>query len=276
MTNATPATSTAVATQRDKLRAELARYMPSYEKLLPAHYPADRLVVGAMLAVTRNPELLKCSAQSIAVALAQVAQWNLDVGTTAHLVPFKGRCTAMADYKGYIEQMCKAGARKVEAYVVREGDDFEMQRGTDPFLRHTPKTGDAPIIGAYAIAWFRGGVTQFEFMTAEEIDSIRHANSQNWKAGPLPKWYARKTVIRQLAKYVPKTASLTRLLAEDEVEPDATATVTPDTLAALEAAEAPRGQRTVPQLRDPYLHGGKQVTADGEIMDGYVDQDDGA
>jgi recombinational DNA repair protein RecT len=125
--------------------------------------------------------------------------------------------------------MIEAGALKVEARVVREGDQFEYSYGIDSYLRHQPKPGsNAAITGAYAIIWLRGGVQQFEYMTAEEIDAIRKQHSKQWKSGPLPKWYARKTVIRQIVKYVPrKTGRIASLMKRDEIDP-----------ASLEAVEA--------------------------------------
>lgn len=232
-------TSTAVATKpRDVLKHTLAGFLPSYGKLLPKGYEPERLVTGALVACTRNPELLKCDPTSIAVALATVAQWGLDLGTTAHLVPYGRTCTPVADYKGYIELMVAAGARKVEAHEVREGDDFEYRFGTDAWLRHTPKAKkDAPIIAAYAVVTLRQGVEQFEVMTAEEIEEIR-AKSKGWAKGQLPAWYARKTVIRRCAKYVPKTVRLTAALAGDELEPVAVE-ITQDTLDHLEPQRTP-------------------------------------
>lgn len=199
------------------LRAELANRSQQYETLLPKGYRPERLITGAMLAVSRNPDLLKCSPVSVAVALGQVALLGLDVGTTAHLVPFGNTCTFVADYKGYIELMCQAGARKVEAYVVREGDKFEWEHGTAPFLRHQPLSSTKPITHAYALVWGRRDVVpQFEVMAASEIDTIRQAKSKSWKGGPLTEWYARKTVIRRIAKYVPKNAKLAALLQAEE------------------------------------------------------------
>lgn len=222
---------TTVKERRDALKEELAGYVPSYQNLLPPGYSAERLVTGALVAVTANPDLLKCTTLSIALALAQVAQWGLDVGSTAHLVPFnvkvskrnepdryESRCTAIADYKGYIELMCGAGARKVEARVVREGDAFEYQYGTEPFLKHYPKSETGKITHAYAIIWVTPMMTQFEVMTVEEIEEIRKDNSKQWKGGTLPTWYARKTVVRRLVKYVPKrTARLQALADKDEL-----------------------------------------------------------
>lgn len=207
-----------VKEKRDALKAELAGFLPSYRQLLPPGYSAERLVTGALVAVTRNPDLLKCTSLSVATALAQVAQWGLDIGTTAHLVPYGDSCTPIADYKGYIELMVHAGAKKVEARVVRRGDAFDFQYGTEPFLKHYPKSADGEVTHAYAIIWLPGGMTQFEIMTVAEIEVIRQERSHSWKKGPLPKWYARKTVVRQLVKYVPKrTARLQALSQTDEV-----------------------------------------------------------
>lgn len=204
-------------TPRQKLKAELAVFEPSIQNMLPVGYEASRLITGALIATTHNPDLLKCQPVTIATALARIAQWGLDVGTTAHLVPYGSKCTPVADYKGLIQLMCRAGARKVEAHVVREGDPFEFAYGTDAYLRHQPKGSDAPITHAYCIVTLRGGVTQFEVMTVAEIEAIRQKHSKSWKNGPLLPWYARKTVTRQAAKYVPQTAELLRVLDQDEV-----------------------------------------------------------
>lgn len=198
------------------LKAELERFAPSYEKMLPKGYRPDRLITGALLAVQKNPDLGKCAPITVATALAQVAQLGLDVGITAHLVPYGQSCTMVADYKGYIELMVKAGARKVEAHTVRQGETFEWAYGTEPYLRHQPLgNSKAPITHAYAIVWHRRGDTQFEVMTVEEIEAIR-AKSKGWSRGELPDWYARKTVVRRIAKYVPKNPALQLLLAADD------------------------------------------------------------
>lgn len=221
-----------VKQQRDALKEELAGYIPSYQQLLPPGYSAERLVTGALVAVTRDPALLRCTPLSVALSLAQVAQLGLDVGTTAHLVSFKSkvsrrgepdryedRCTMIADYKGYIELMTNAGARKVEARVVRQGDEFEYRYGTEPFLKHIPKSETAAVTHAYAIIWITSNVTQFEVMTVAEVEEIRKKSKQ-WSDGPLPTWYARKTAIRRLVKYVPKRTSRLQALAEaEELEP---------------------------------------------------------
>lgn len=239
-------TTTTALAPREQLKRTLAGFLPSYEKLLPKGYEANRLVTGALVAATRNPELLKCEPQSIAVALATIAQWGLDVGTTAHLVPFGRACTPVVDYKGYIKLMVAAGARKVEAQVVREGDEFSYHYGTEGQLRHVPKAKpDAPILAAYAIVTLRGGVTQFEVMSVEEIEEVRASKSKSWARGPLPSWYARKTVIRRCAKYLPQSGRLVEVLTEDEVLPTAVEP-TPEMLASVEPKHRIRDRIVIP------------------------------
>jgi recombination protein RecT len=236
------ATSQTRESPREKIKSELAALVPSYQKLLPSGYSPDRLVTGALVALARNPELAKCTPSSIALALAQVAQWGLDLGMTAHLVPFGSVCTAVADYKGYIELMIAAGARKVEAHEVRQGDEFDFGYGTEPYLRHKPRHGTAPILGAYAIVWLRADVTQFEYMPVAEIEAIR-GKSKQWAKGELTSWYARKCVIRRLTKYVAKTPRLAAMLRGDETEL-AEGEVSDPALAGLAAA-----RRVIPALR---------------------------
>lgn len=205
----------------DKLRDVLESKADSYAALLPTGYAASRLITGALVAVQQNPALAKCEPRSIATALARIAQWGLDVGDTAHLVPYGTTCQAIVDYKGLIKLMVDAGARKVEASEVYAGEAFEWEKGTAAFLRHKP-TADrsGPIIAAYAIVTLPYGVTQFEVMTAEEIDAIRQAHSKQWKAGPLTYWYCRKTVLRRLSKYVRRNARLDAALAQDSERPE--------------------------------------------------------
>lgn len=200
-------TGTTVA--KKELREVLFAKADDYAAALPEGYTANRLITGALVAYQLNPDLQKCTPASIAVALARVAQWGLDVGDTAHLVPFGSTCTAVPGYTGLIQLMCLAGAKKVEAFEVYEGDRFEWELGTNAHIKHQPVAGPPgrKITHAYAIATLGRGVVQFEVMTADELEAIRQKYSKQWKSGPLTYWWARKAVIRRLAKYVVRSAS---------------------------------------------------------------------
>jgi phage RecT family recombinase len=190
--------------QKEKLGVALARWEPMIAPMLPHGVTADRMLQAALLCATLDPtgKLALCTPKSLALGVARIAQWGLEPGVTAHLVPFGSTATAVADYKGLIQLMALCGSR-VEAQVVREGDVFEYELGLRPALRHVPARKAAPIVAAYCIVRRRGEDPQFEVMGADEIDAIRQKHSKQWKAGPLPEWYARKTVIRRAAKYVP-------------------------------------------------------------------------
>src|SRR5690349_9373752 len=95
------------------LRDILVAKSSDLASLLPKGYPVERLVTGALVATIKNPDLLICSRASVVVAISKVAQWGMEIGRTSHLVPFKGVCEAIIDYKGLIEMMIAAGARKV-------------------------------------------------------------------------------------------------------------------------------------------------------------------
>lgn len=242
---------TAFEVRRKEVRDQLEIFIPSYKNLLPKGYAPDRLITGAMVAMTLEPKILECSPISIATSLARIAQWGLDVGDTAHLVPFGKTCTPVADYKGVVLQMLRGGARKVEAHEVREGDVFRYEYGTEPKLVHEPKGSTAPITHAYAIAWMRSGAVVFEVMTIEEIEAIRKAKSQSWKNGPMPKWYARKTVVKQLSKYNEKSSKdYKRIEDDDEVE-----VVAGDPLSQALADARPEPQMIIAAAKDTQASG---------------------
>jgi len=198
------------------MKAELERFTPSYAHLLPKTYEPGRLITGALLSIQNNPDLLKCDPRSVAVALGRIARWGLDPGETAHLVPFGNVCTAVADYKGLVVLMVRGGARKVDSDVVRQGDQFRWGKGFEPFLQHLPEAKhNAPITHGYGLAVHRNGERYIEVMALEEIDQVREKYSRSWKKGESPLWYCRKTPLRRLAKYFPKTPELEAALSQD-------------------------------------------------------------
>lgn len=166
--------------------------------------------------------LERCSPMSVFMAVAKVAQWGLEIGETAHLVPFGTECTPVADYKGLAELVISSGvARAVEAHCVYEKEPFRIKRGTTTEIEHHP-VGDpksrGAMIGAYALFHLRGGIILVEYMAESEINTIRQNHSKQWKNGPLTDWYARKTVVRRGVKLLPKNPRLLERLASLDAE----------------------------------------------------------
>jgi phage RecT family recombinase len=222
----------AVIRRSKTARAQLAAFLPpgvSLERVAASVDLALRKARADWAEACRNDRtktglapLERCEPGSILLAVAKIQQWGLEIGETAHLVPFGTSCTPVADYKGLSELMVASGvAKMVEAHCVYEKEPFRLKRGTVTEVEHHP-IGDpkarGDMVGAYAIVHVRGNLPLTEYMSVDEIDKIRQEKSKQWKKGPLPEWYARKTVIRRIAKYVPKNPRLAKLLAEIDAE----------------------------------------------------------
>lgn len=225
----TAPTQTALTVTPKNVRALLTSdaAMAVIAPYLPTGTDIERVVAAAKLALTDNPALGKCTPTSLVRAVAKIQQWGLEIGYTAHLVPFKSVCTPIADYKGLAELVRRSGAvRHVETRSVYEKEHFRIEYGLNPVLEHIPlhrKSERGPLVGAYVIFFLPYGARSFHFMGVDDIDEIRKAHSKQWASGPCPPFYAEKTVLRRGVKLLPKDARLADALrvVEDEEQTEA-------------------------------------------------------
>jgi len=176
----------------------------------------------ALLAVTKNKALWECSKESVFLAIMESARVGLQIDNKeAALIPYGGHAEFMPMVQGIIRLMLRSpGLTKVEARVVREGDQFEYRYGLDPQLEHKPIGGsDRPITHAYAVMWRQGAGTTFEVVTREEVEQVRGSSrapdSPAWR-----NWYgemSRKVVLKRLAKYADLSPEATRAIELDHV-----------------------------------------------------------
>lgn len=210
--------SESTAVVRQQMQTTLNKYS---EKLAVFGVDPKRYIEAALMACVKTPELFKCTPESVALALRQAAQSGLEIGRTAHLLPYGTTCTFVPDYKGLIELACASGkVASIRTRAVYEGEAFTYTETIGgPDLQHTPRLAGSggKIIGAYAIADLRFNRYKVEWMTADEINAIR-SKSRSWKGGELPDWYARKTVVRRLCKTLPQSAKLEVALQHDDAE----------------------------------------------------------
>jgi recombination protein RecT len=186
--------------------------------VLPKHMHADRMLKVAMHALRTTPALSQCNVQSLMGAVVQCSQLGLEPNTVlghAYLVPFNNKKARKTDvqlilgYKGLIDLARRSGQiESIGAYPVHENDDFHIRYGTDPGIDHSPSIDGerGRVIGFYAVARFKGGGHQFEFMSRHEVDQVMASSQSRGKYGPWAEHYVemgRKTVIRRLAKYLP-------------------------------------------------------------------------
>lgn len=217
-----------VRTTKPDLKGFLEKHIASVQSVAAATLNPERMTRLVCAAASRDEKLAACSPMSILRSLAQAASMGLepfDGRNEVHLVPRwnkKGNggkgcleATCLVGYPGLIRLATDTGkVQNIEARVVYAKDFFEVDYGVAPKITHRPSfekdRGD--IIAFYAVAHFPDGPCQFEVMARHEVDAIME-RAKDGKDGFSP-WksdYAemgRKTAVRRLAKYLPKSQAL--------------------------------------------------------------------
>ena len=224
--------TTTVARREDRpptLRQQLTPYMPRLLEVAAAGGDAERAdyvkrqIVLVGVVAQKNPALARCSVPSIALALYRICMAGLDIGVTAHLVPFKGECTAVFDWKGLVALAIQARhVRDVRARAVYKNDRFVIRQGTHETIEHDRALGNrGPLVAVYAVADLVGNRSTFEVMDRDEVDAIRAKSPSGGRSdSPWATHYdemAKKTAVKRLLKRMPQNPALTRAItAEDE------------------------------------------------------------
>lgn len=202
---------------------------------VPKHLNADRMARIAATEVRKNKALLSTEPTSFLGSVMQAAQLGLEPGSAlgqAYLVPYGNQCQLIIGYKGMIDLARRSGqVLSLNAYAVREGDDFSFQLGLKPDIHHVPSLEadrmKKLITYVYAVATLKGGGYQFEVMSRAEVEAVRaKAKSKNiWNS--YFEEMAKKTVIRRLFKYLPVSIEALEITnadakreAGEKVEPD--------------------------------------------------------
>lgn len=220
-----------------------------------------RLVKTALNTAIKNPRLLECTQVSWAMALQQSAELGIEPGPLGHayLIPYKNKGTMEVQFMLGARGMVNLARRSddianVRAHVVRDGDEFEVELGLTPKIRHIPRADSEarPLLFAYAVAeWTNGATPMFEVMNRAEIDAIR-SRSKSPNDGPWKTDYdemAKKTVLRRLCKQLPM-----QIQAVDAIERD-------DQVSGLDLSTA----RAMDDLERELV--GKTEIVDGAVVD---------
>ena len=209
--------------QKPTLAQQIERMKPEIARALPKHMDADRMARIALTLIRKNPDLASCSAESFLGALMTCSQLGFEPGSPtqeAFIVPYKGEATFQLGYQGMVTlfyQHPMASSIKVE--TVRENDYFEHEEGLEEKLVHRPcKTGPrGRAIAYYSVAQLVNGGRTFKVMYPAEVEERRqkssHPSSKAWKENYDE--MAKKTVLRNHFKALPKSAVLARALAHD-------------------------------------------------------------
>lgn len=210
-----------------------------FKRALPEQVGVQRFVRVAITVVRTNPNLMKCDGMSIVAALMQSAQLGLEPNTPlgqAYVIPYKnkriinGQTTWVDEaqfqigYKGLITLALRTGEYKaIYAHEVYANDEFEYSYGLDKNLHHVP--ADEPIgepVKYYAVYHLKNGGYDFVVWSKTRIDyhakkyskAVQKDHNSPWKTDY--DGMAKKTVLKEVLKYAPKSIEFAQQLAADE------------------------------------------------------------
>jgi recombination protein RecT len=177
----------------------------------------------AMQSFNKNNYLNSSTTASKQQAILNVAQIGLTLNPVlkyAYLVPrYTGgqvECFLEPSYQGIVKLITDTGsAKNVYAHPVFEGDVFDVVLGTATNVIHRPQFKSKNLTHVYAVANLHDGSQMIEVMHVDEVFAIRDKSEsyKSFKDGKTKSciWVdhesemSRKTVIKRLCKYLPKT-----------------------------------------------------------------------
>lgn len=193
-------------------------------RALPRHVSPEKMSRIVLTALRTTRDLDKTTPESFFGCVMQAAQLGLDVNTPnqhAYLIPRRNNklnameCTLIVGYQGMIELALRSGkVEKIWTRVVREGDHFRVKYGLEEDIEHEPSIDGEretrPISYVYAVAALTTGGKVFEVLSAAQIQE-RRKRSAAGNSGPWQTDFeamARKTAVRSLFKWVPKSSEI--------------------------------------------------------------------
>lgn len=216
-----------VAQKQQTPQATLNHYFTQHKNqlaaALPKHLNPDRMVRLALTAFSQNKALQACDPKTVFSSIIVLSQLGLEPGIDGqgYLVPYKGICTPIPGWKGYVDLVSRAGRATVWTGAVFDGDDFDYQLGDTPYLKHRPgdENDESKLTHVYAIGRVKGAeFPVIEVWTVGKI--IKHRDKYN-KVGKGHysfnnlEMYARKIPLLQVLKYMPKSVELQSAMEVD-------------------------------------------------------------
>lgn len=209
----------------------MKKMAPAMAQALPKHMDIDRLTRLAMTTIRTTPALKDADVGSLLGAVMQAAQLGLEPGLMGHcyLLPFNNKNKGIKEvqfiigYKGMIDLTRRSGhIKSIYAHAVYSNDEFDYELGLESKLVHKPtmNADKGEFVGAYAVAHFKDGGYQFEFMSKADIEKRKgRSKAANSKFSPWTSDYeemAKKTVVRHMWKYLPISVEVQQQVAYDE------------------------------------------------------------
>lgn len=228
-----------------QVREELLPLKVEFGTMLPAHITADKFLEVIVTAVERDPALMLADRASLLIAAKEAANDGLlpdkkegafVVFNTKKKVP--GRQGSNPNIKPVDVEVTVPsvkwmpmiyGIRKkmfqtdkvvdIQVELVHEHDFYQREAGDDATIIHRPLDfGDrGKVKGGYAIIKTKDGGVYREVMSLEQILAVaKIAKTDTVWNGPFREEMMRKTILRRLAKQVPLSAEVERVVSRDD------------------------------------------------------------
>lgn len=194
--------------------------------------------------ITGNNILMDCTSGSVYAAIANISTMGLSLNPSqkqAYLVPRKNKgkweCCLTPSYMGLIKTCTDpGGVLTIEAGLILEGDDYEIQLGSGGFIKHKPldtiarskmtqdqlelivarnkndgkwSTLIEQVVGVYSKAVLHNGAESINWMPKERLQKVKRlmvkTTSESSPSNLWPDEWMKKTVITHHTKTLPKS-----------------------------------------------------------------------
>lgn len=191
----------------------LRRREARLELLLPPKADVARFKESVRFALAQQPALVKCTPQSLVLAVMRGARTGLPVdggGGLAWIVPYGTEATYVPGYKGMIVLAKAMGLVKdMQPIAVYKRDTFSYNPADDQPVHHEvyfpesdkPEDDRGPLRAVYCKITLPDGSKRYDVMSLKDINSIR--DKSRAKSGPWASDFdqmALKSVVRRAFK----------------------------------------------------------------------------
>jgi recombination protein RecT len=206
----------------------LQKMQPNFAQALPKGLSPDKFIRTATNAIQMHPQrnaLLAADRQSLYNACQKAAIDGLMLdGREAALVVFSGQATYMPMTQGLVKLARNSGEiANIIAEVVYEKDKFVYRIGTDAIPVHEPDwfaDDRGQPVGAWALIKLTNGEFIHALLPKAKIMKIASKSKNGYQYEPskglyFDEWW-KKTAIKNVLKYAPKSTELERAIEREE------------------------------------------------------------
>lgn len=209
-----------------------ANYLTQIKNFFGDEKQALKFLSSVMASIQNTPGLIDCKPMTLINSFLTMAQLGLmpsGVSGEAYVLPYnKGDMGKIAQfqlgYQGLITLFYRAGGTGIRADIIREHDKYSLVNGVLQHEIDITKTNEqrGKPIAAYAVAKVNGEEIS-KVMNATDILAYGENFSKSFKSKFTPwdekndpeLWMWKKTVLKQLAKLLPKNETINRAVSYD-------------------------------------------------------------